>query len=816
MAKDNNWINRFIHGSEARQLLASVLEASGFKIVNIVKDEHSELLWGFIVSPSSDHVEILNTSREILVWASEFAEFQARTVMRAQEILSEYRPRLNEGFVLLFGADSDTFNKTVEISEKIQIHCIGFSFTEVRKMAPQGEDDLIRKLQTRFYSKDLYNISTAIKTLKGFFGRKSLISELSDNLKSGDVNIGLFGLRKMGKTSLIYRIIDTLKSNSAIFYAHVDVQLIDSVNSTGAYLLWSIGEHLIDSNKKLRKKSYLRLFGKHEFFSEILNPESVYELFLHDIRQIISSTNSNIIILFDEIELMSPESPGSQWGNDFIRIWRYLRAISQEHRGRLSFFVTGTNPHCIEQNKLDGQDNPAYNFFSKYYLPSLNVEECEELLSTLGRQMGLNWSNDALIEVVRLVGGHPFLLRKFGSIIHRSLLPRNTEIVITPETVKNLIQELLIELNSDLSQMIDVLADYYSDEFYILETFALGKVGEFRELVDVFPNDVGHLVGYGLIERDFAGASLNIELLQTWLQRQHAKKSRDLLHVSNSEFLPRGTQIENYEIIESIGRAGGFGRVYKAKTELEGREREVALKILYQGSLLGLQREVDVLANITHPNIVKFIDHGRLPSGPLYLAMELLNGPTLRRYCQRASRLSETQANNILTDLLNALISFHPDEEKLQQLRSKSELKPEELSEINRARHGYVHRDIKPENIIHTQKNGAVLIDFGISVRVLDAVVTRKATEGYLPPDGVHGQWTTDVDLYQLGITMLQVTAGVEYNGTNIDDLKKIVDGELGNPIKSVLLRMSSSNRGDRYDSAKQVLQDLSGKLALH
>ena len=236
----------------------------------------------------------------------------------------------------------------------------------------------------------------------------------------------------------------------------------------------------------------------------------------------------------------------------------------------------------------------------------------------------------------------------------------------------------------------------------------------------------------------------------------------------------------------------------------------VALKVLKSGSLSALQREVDVLNTVDHPSIVKIIDHGRFPTGEVYLAMSFVNGPTLRSHCNRATRLSPAATVTVLVSLLEALVELHPNQGRLEELRLKSELSVQEFHELEIARHGYLHRDIKPDNVVLDEARRPVLIDFGISVRASSPVLTRSATEGYLPPDGLPGHWSVDVDLYQLGLTMLQVSTGIEYSNGNVDDLRTLANNEAPEPLKRVLLQLTAPTRSERYQSAQAALADLS------
>src|SRR5690606_24608787 len=113
-------------------------------------------------------------------------------------------------------------------------------------------------------ARDLYWLSAAVTSPAAFFGRRALIAEIATELRRGQSHIGLFGLRKMGKTSLLFRLLETLRGDSTILAAHVDLQRIDAVNPSMEYFLWSLGEQLANSNSRVRRLTGLRLFGKYD------------------------------------------------------------------------------------------------------------------------------------------------------------------------------------------------------------------------------------------------------------------------------------------------------------------------------------------------------------------------------------------------------------------------------------------------------------------------------------------------------------------------------------------------------------------------
>ncbi|HWB76508.1 MAG TPA: serine/threonine-protein kinase [Nannocystaceae bacterium] len=163
--------------------------------------------------------------------------------------------------------------------------------------------------------------------------------------------------------------------------------------------------------------------------------------------------------------------------------------------------------------------------------------------------------------------------------------------------------------------------------------------------------------------------------------------------------LPPGARIGRYVILERVG-SGGMGAVYAAfDPELD---RRVALKILHpegehEGSVMGsarirMQREAQAMARVSHPNVISVFDVGAFEDA-VFVAMEFVEGPTLRRWLEQKPRTSD-EIVALFVQAGTGLAAAHAA--------------------------GLVHRDFKPDNVLVTPLGApgehlVRVLDFGLA-----------------------------------------------------------------------------------------------------
>ena len=200
---------------------------------------------------------------------------------------------------------------------------------------------------------------------------------------------------------------------------------------------------------------------------------------------------------------------------------------------------------------------------------------------------------------------------------------------------------------------------------------------------------------------------------------------------------------DRYAIERELGQ-GGMATVYLAR-DLK-HNRHVAVKVLRPelSAILGADRflhEIEVTANLQHPNILPLYDSGEADTF-LYYVMPYVEGETLRDRLSREKQLSFEDAVEIAKGVAAALTYAHS--------------------------HGVIHRDIKPENIL-LESGQAVVADFGIALAVSTAGGNRLTESGlslgtpqYMSPEQATGDRDIDArsDVYALGAVAYEMLVG--------------------------------------------------------
>ncbi len=440
-----------------------------------------------LVRPTDETSVFLNTERELLIVFTRYDTFEVRT-LEAFDLFYEAleSARVDQSIRFLVSADRN-IEKTIK--HYLDQHpeypiIVPMTFESLDRQV----NPLIKSVQRNYLIRDLFGFQSPLREEHFFFGRTEIVNSVIDFGRSGQ-HSSLFGLRKSGKTSTIFAI--QRKSRSS----DLNVVVIDCQDIAVHGRRYD--ELLIWLTHKIRSQ-----LGLKPIKQAAVSGAAVSEWFAEQMRATLSALRCNLLLIFDEIENISPKTAASShWrdGLDAVYFWQVVRAFCQAQTKRyLSVCFVGTSPYLLETSKINGIDNPAYLLATKRFIPNLSFDETREMVSRLGFFMGLDFSAQAVARLHASYGGHPFFTRQVCSKVHQlSGVARPIDVPLT--RVSDAQVQFASQLETYMSDIISSLKDTYPEEFRLLCLLIEGNRTELLEYMHEAPELIDHLMGYGLI-----------------------------------------------------------------------------------------------------------------------------------------------------------------------------------------------------------------------------------------------------------------------------------------------------------------------------
>lgn len=252
---------------------------------------------------------------------------------------------------------------------------------------------------------------------------------------------------------------------------------------------------------------------------------------------------------------------------------------------------------------------------------------------------------------------------------------------------------------------------------------------------------------------------------------------------------------QRYEILEEIAR-GGMGIVYKARDTVLGRT--VAYKILganlrdNETAVKYFLREARAAAALSHPNIVTIYDAGE-QDGEYYMAMEYVEGTTLKSLIRSTGALPDSKVRYVLENCCRALDYAHTK--------------------------GVIHRDITSGNVMTTRDRALKVMDFGLAKFLKEYQnnhTQQVGTPFYMSPEQIIGK---DIDfrsdLYSLGCTIFECATGtvpffkgdLSYHHIHTEPPRpRSINPGITEELEAIILCLLEKDPADRYQDAAEIL----------
>ncbi len=437
----------------------------------------------------------IGVNRELLLVASNFKDQQQRILKFVMQEIQKSQGRFENTIAMIVHLDGDGNQKLRNWGREFGISIIAINANK----QIESEEDLERRLSSQLYSHDPFDVSGPVSSDYSFFGRRDEAIDLARKLQNGQIRSCL-GIRKIGKTSIINRVLLEIEKSQDCTCVMTDCSR-DEVFEASAEVLMTSLAYSIDLAREM-ETGYSNLEVQSRGCDLVQSREHL--------AQSIASTTRPVILIFDEIDYITPGSPTSRrWKDDFNRFWRSLRTIYQEcsrSNSTLSILISGVSTYWFTVEEIGGIENAALAFVPDEFLSPMAQGASVAMLKRLGRISGLAISDEAAKHIAISTGNIPFWSRKCGSFIHRHLDTDSRPTEVGIEATVSLVRQFIREEGSAIAEVaLTHLFRVHPEMADAAKAVSQGKYGE------ISPATFRTLSRYGIATAagEFSGAMIS-------------------------------------------------------------------------------------------------------------------------------------------------------------------------------------------------------------------------------------------------------------------------------------------------------------------
>lgn len=457
--------------------------------------------WVILAKPADVLVKHFELAPEVIVLCAPWKAMQAKDIERTEAVFKS-EIRVDPGFALVISGDPDAEARLRAVVPDDRKYLFVTADMFESKTDPQSFlHDLLCDMLGR---RRLFDLRLPAMGSQ-FFGRENELEALERDVLNGHC-LGVFGLRKVGKTSLLRRVAqkfrDAKPEARRVIPVEVDLQEIPYNRRSLAGAVGLIGQQL--DREIARAKIQLPVAERDPLDRLVQTAEHVER-----------EMGARVLLILDEYEvLLGGRIPSS----DGVELLTWLRGLAQGHAKAFSLVLAGRNSRLLAPARIGGADNPMYRFLRSVPLAGLTPEDCRSMVRKIGGRMALRFNHDALQLIVEETGGHPALVRTLGDLIdqHVPVSERNPA-VVNAATVTHVLPRFSREVVEDMRELLDAANDFdpHGSDYLIHLAYEVPWIGGSSEaLVD------DALVGYGILTRDTH--AFRIGCLATWVRNNYA------------------------------------------------------------------------------------------------------------------------------------------------------------------------------------------------------------------------------------------------------------------------------------------------------
>lgn len=431
--------------SELKELVEAFIKASNglFEITGRYNSTFEQGVYSCAIAKPSKRIRnALAVDREIFVTASNFPDQQQRTIKLAKREIENSTGRYESTIAIVLHKDPDGNSKLRNWGRDLGISILPLFIPDLTGK----EFNLERALCAELYSHDPFDVTGPVSDDANFFGRRDEAIDLARKLQRGQIRSCL-GIRKIGKTSIINRIVREITSNYECVSIMIDCSRDDVWGMTAAQFLNALAT------------STTQAAAASNGYASISPSASASDLrsARDKLESLFIGLDKPIILIFDEIDYITPGSPTNpKWRTEFNPFWRNLRTIYQEcaRQGhKISILVGGVSTYWFTVESIDSIENAALAFVPEEYLSPMPEGATIAMLKRLGRVAGLQIDDSAAELIARSTGNMPYWARKCASFIHRHIPVSERPSFLDSARATPLVEAFVSEEGSAISEV---------------------------------------------------------------------------------------------------------------------------------------------------------------------------------------------------------------------------------------------------------------------------------------------------------------------------------------------------------------------------
>ncbi|NSX35556.1 AAA-like domain-containing protein [Pseudarthrobacter oxydans] len=449
--------------------------------INVTLPEHQEKIFGL--------------NREIQVLYTEFQNVHPRALSVIQSRVRRDM-RVEPDLAILISRDSNA--KDIARRRAGEMAIIAINLNEISA----GDSPLLHTLIAQSVATvDHFDVAIPVREPSGFYGRQAEIETIANDLKRA-VSVGIFGLRKAGKTSLL-NALDTLRSNEERnATVRVDVSEIitaEQFRTTVLEGLWAQVRSLPgNENIQPRLRSLTRQGARRV---DLVDSATSW---IQDLRVLLENVEAPAVLIIDEIDQAFPSRSNldPDEAQSLFRSLVQLRSLIQEQE-HLALLCAGVDPALFERPLVDGKDNLLYKLVRLVWLAPMTRDEIAEMVRSLGKRMGVRIRGHQEIDALYArYGGHPLLTRKACSIAASERKPDDLPFHITTDVLeKAMTSRIYGGPQYQAADVLESFTEWFPEESALMRLHFSPDSDE-QDLAALLlrdnPNAMVHCIAYGL------------------------------------------------------------------------------------------------------------------------------------------------------------------------------------------------------------------------------------------------------------------------------------------------------------------------------